>query len=108
MSSLPGSSALLKIGLPDYVLHAGGYAILCLLLYVALRQGWGVGVRNSTILSWIISVIYGLTDEYHQSFVPRRTPDLRDLLADAVGALLILCLIHVIRRLKGRSVGRTV
>ena len=31
---------------------------------------------------------YGATDEWHQSFVPGRDADVRDLVADAVGAAL--------------------
>ena len=34
----------------------------------------------------LLAVGYGVTDEWHQSFVPGRTPELRDLLADAVGS----------------------
>jgi VanZ family protein len=31
--------------------------------------------------------LYGVTDEWHQSFVPGRTPAADDLVADAVGSL---------------------
>ena len=34
----------------------------------------------------LLAVVYGATDEWHQSFVPGRTPELRDLFADAVGS----------------------
>ena len=34
-----------------------------------------------------IAVAYGATDEVHQMFVPGRTPDVMDVLADAAGAL---------------------
>lgn len=34
------------------------------------------------------ALLYGLTDEYHQSLVPGREADVLDLLADTVGGLL--------------------
>jgi VanZ family protein len=32
-------------------------------------------------------VAYGVSDEFHQSFVPGRTPDVADIYADAAGAI---------------------
>lgn len=34
--------------------------------------------------------VYGLTDEYHQTFVDGRTPDLKDLRNDTIGAALAM------------------
>ena len=39
------------------------------------------------LISLCISVLYGLSDEIHQGFVPKRTPSLVDLIADSFGAL---------------------
>jgi VanZ family protein len=33
-----------------------------------------------------VAVTYGVTDEWHQSFVPNRQADVRDAIANAVGA----------------------
>jgi VanZ family protein len=37
-------------------------------------------------LAFLIAVSYGLSDEFHQSFVPNRDPSLVDLAIDALGA----------------------
>ncbi len=37
----------------------------------------------------LIPVLFGISDEYHQSFIAGRTPELFDLAADAAGALLV-------------------
>jgi len=44
----------------------------------------------------IIGIIYGLTDELHQSFVPGRTSDIYDFLVDLIGIILSLCLFNLI------------
>ncbi len=36
----------------------------------------------------LLSVLYGAFDEVHQSFTPGRSPDVRDLFADGLGAAL--------------------
>jgi VanZ family protein len=38
----------------------------------------------------VIATLYGVSDEIHQAFVPLRTPDVRDVIADATGAALAL------------------
>lgn len=37
-------------------------------------------------LSVLISFLYAVSDEYHQSFVPGRGPAFRDVLIDTIGA----------------------
>lgn len=46
--------------------------------------------EKAMILSLLISILYGISDEIHQMFVPMRTPDMMDLLADGIGAGLFL------------------
>jgi VanZ family protein len=41
---------------------------------------------------WAVVGIYGVFDELTQGFVPRRTPDLKDWIADAIGAAIGLSL----------------
>jgi len=65
----------------DKLLHAAVYAVLALALLF--------GGRGRRPWMWIaVAVLYGLSDEIHQSFVPNRQADLLDVLADAAGAAL--------------------
>ena len=65
----------------DKLLHASVYAVLALLLLFADRG------RRPWL--WVAAAaLYGLSDELHQSFVPNRTADSLDLLADVAGAVL--------------------
>lgn len=70
----------------DKLIHLFIYAVLGLLFYLSLRES---GVRKN--LFWLaagFSVAYGITDEFHQSFIPGRIPSFGDLTADAFGAVL--------------------
>jgi VanZ family protein len=49
-------------------------------------------------LNWVICVIYGMSDEFHQSFIPGRSVEAMDVLADAVGAGVMIFLIFSMTR----------
>ena len=72
--------------------HIIEYGILALLLYRALR-GYEVDKTKAVILSILFSGLYGLTDEFHQSFTPGREPRIRDVAFDTIGASLSMLLI---------------
>ncbi len=86
MSSGPVESDTLH-RVPDYVLHACGYALLYVLLHLACHEGLRLRPgRGSYWLPLLLTILYGMSDEYHQSFVPSRDASLRDLLADSIGS----------------------
>jgi VanZ family protein len=62
--------------------HFTVYAVLAVLFRRALREGRGIWA-----LSWVLAVLYAASDEWHQSFVPGRHPQLTDVLIDACGAV---------------------
>jgi VanZ family protein len=77
--------------------HFSIYAILAFWWWRALSRGRRV---EKVILAavFVISALYGASDEFHQSFVPGRDASWLDWLTDVVGAAVAL---WVIRR-KGR------
>jgi hypothetical protein len=65
--------------------HFGAYAALGASLAVLLRWlGWSA--VWSLLAAVAIATLYGVTDEFHQSFVPNRMTDPKDLLVDFLGA----------------------
>ena len=66
----------------DKVVHFAVYGLLATLV---CRQGRGWRAAGWTLLA--VSA-YGATDEWHQSFVPGRSTDLFDWIADTAGAAL--------------------
>ena len=69
----------------DKVAHLGLYTILGVALAWGARRN---GNRPAPAILVLVGVAYGVLDEWHQSFVPGRTPDGGDLIADAAGVVL--------------------
>ena len=92
MAIIFGASSLsdpdpLPGGVSDKGGHLIGYVILSVLLLRALSGGRVAGVTwRAATLAILGSTLYGVSDEFHQSFVPGRTPDIFDVMADATGA----------------------
>ena len=89
-------------GVDDGVAHALQYAVLAALLLrgVAGARWRGVGVRAAA-LAVLLATLYGVTDEAHQRFVPGRTAEVTDLVADALGAAVatgVICGWSIVRR----------
>jgi VanZ family protein len=71
----------------DKLLHVCGYGLLGLLFCRAYRSCWPAASGRSLARCAVLSAaLFGLSDEIHQSFVPFRTADPWDVLADVVGA----------------------
>ena len=79
--------------LGDFILkktaHIMEYGIFATLLYRALVNS-NVKKSKAMWIAVLIAFLYGVTDEFHQSFTPGRTPTLRDILIDTTGAALFV------------------
>jgi VanZ family protein len=72
----------------DKLEHTVAYAVLAALLVRALAGGLGHPITSRVaILAVGIAAGYGMSDEIHQHFVPHRSMDAYDLLADTTGAV---------------------
>lgn len=70
----------------DKVGHTIIYTILGSLYYLGFCADPYRG--KSLLLTVLVAILYGLGDEWHQSFVPNRDVSGLDLLADTVGGFL--------------------
>ena len=68
--------------------HVAEYFVLALLLDRAWREGSPLRPRWAPLAAFVVAVLYSLTDEYHQTFVPERTASLFDCGFDSLGAAL--------------------
>ncbi|HID89196.1 MAG TPA: hypothetical protein EYP52_05740 [Anaerolineae bacterium] len=71
--------------------HALAYGLLAWLYLQAMRRE-APPSKRLRLLSLVLAVAYGVTDEVHQALVPGRTPRLTDVLIDGVGATLAIAL----------------
>lgn len=86
LSELPGLPAGTDFPLADKAGHFVLYGIL------GAALGWGrwVAGPGSAPPHWALLAAgwaYGAVDEWHQSFVPARTPDAADFLVDVLGVV---------------------
>ena len=78
---------------PDKVVHTGIYALLGALWQIGRsRPDRPLGQPRA---AWALATGFGALDEVHQSYVPGRSADPWDLLADAVGALAGVALVRL-------------
>jgi hypothetical protein len=92
-------------GLSDFnPMHYVAYFMLG--LTVAFALGKRAGTWLGCALNVVICVAYGLSDEWHQSFVPMRSPDILDLKHDAIGAAAAAILVLLIMALQSRRGSR--
>ena len=104
LSAIPGDALPRMPGWwnGDKLIHGAVYAVLGALCWYGAR-GTLPRVRgpvHQVIAAGLITTLYGISDEMHQSFTPRRSPDAFDVIADAVGGLLgaLVCVAIVARR----------
>ena len=105
LSHQPGDSLHLPdITDLDKLLHGLAYGVLAASVLLALppsrcrqrplRTGAGVV---------FFCFLYGISDEFHQSFIPGRCPSAADLVADTLGAALVVTVILTAARCRAFS-----
>jgi len=68
------------------VAHFILYGVLAVLLLIAFHDG-GAYTRTTMIAAVAGAFLYGISDEFHQSFVPGRDPSLMDIGVNTLGAV---------------------
>ena len=73
----------------DKIFHVIEYGIFGWLLTRSMRFSFpGKRFAYLAAATFCIGILYGVSDEWHQSFVPNRDSSLKDLAADAAGVAL--------------------
>ena len=71
--------------------HISAYFVLGILLFNLLKE-YNLGVKKMIFISIAIAMLYACTDEIHQTFVPGRSGEVRDVLIDTAGAAAGVCI----------------
>jgi len=91
LSHQPGDSSFFPkfLGI-DKLLHVIAYGSLAAAFLYGLNPLTKSSFRAlAAIVVILFCVLFGISDEYHQSFIPGRSVSAWDVVADGVGALLI-------------------
>lgn len=86
---IPIPESVQKAGVSDKSLHFMAYLMLVFLLWFTVSGVQRIDWRR--LRPWLVLVAlvaYGIIDELLQGFVPGRSPDVMDLVADVAGVLL--------------------
>jgi VanZ family protein len=104
VSSIPVQVDFSRIPFRDKGVHFTEYAMLGALLAHALRTS--LPTRHALfafVLAAFATILWGTIDEIHQAFVPGRNSDVRDLIADGLGAMFGAALYLIVRRQRERQ-----
>ncbi len=76
----------------DKIYHAGAYFVLALLAWRSFRH-FATKPFALMLSTLVFCSLYGVSDEWHQSFVAGRSADFTDWLADTAGAALAVAIL---------------
>ena len=81
--------------------HIMEYGIFATLIYRGLINS-KIEKKKALWYAVIFALLYGITDEFHQSFTPGRGPTVRDVIIDTTGAsIFIFGIIQNIKKMPG-------
>jgi VanZ family protein len=85
---VPGDSfPEITLDFGDKFVHVFLYFLLMIFTYISFAEQKVADLKDKVmILSFLFTVLYGVSDEIHQFFVPNRLFDFYDMLANAAGA----------------------
>ena len=91
---------------PDYLSHLGEYFVLGLLVALSFNSS-GLVPEKTALFAVLWSTFYGITDEFHQFFVPTRTPSLKDIAMDTLGGIIAVLLWLFIKKQSAKGKERS-
>ncbi len=89
----------------DKLMHGSAYAIMGFLAWRTFRHHVQ-SLRILAVISVLFASLYGISDEFHQSFVVGRTEDVWDWVADTTGASLMVWVLYIRRLRNGDLISR--
>lgn len=77
-----------RVPLRDKGVHFVEYGVLGWLCAAASSRSWpSVAAWRTGVFAVVVSALWGLSDEIHQAFVPGRSSEVADFIADLVGSI---------------------
>ncbi|MCI0595916.1 MAG: VanZ family protein [candidate division Zixibacteria bacterium] len=100
-----GSIPDLRIPFPhsDKVAHFTVFGVLSFLLGRAAGWSWGWSWFRVACFAVVVTSLYGITDEWHQSHVKGRSVEVADWMADTLGAVFAQVMLFCVYKRKIRT-----
>lgn len=89
LSDQPSLPAPMLFPHQDKLIHLAAYAVMGLLAWRCVSR-LPLNQKTMMVIALIYCLIFAFTDEWHQSYIPGRTADIFDWIADAVGASIVI------------------
>ena len=89
------SIPFVKAGFFDYTIigHMIEFGVLAFFMWQAVAFSFKVKERKVFLWSAILAILYAISDEIHQYFVPLRHGSIMDVLFDTAGIIIVLLII---------------
>ena len=92
--------------IPDWLSHGAVYAGLAVLACRALAGGVRAAPLRVAVMGAALASVYGVTDEWHQVYVPHRIAEVADVVKDMGGAVIGAALFHLLATRFATATGR--
>ena len=83
------------------IAHMCEYAILFLLIYYGLHKTFKY--QYYLLISLILTFLYACSDEFHQTFIPDRSGQFKDVLIDTIGMIIMFSIIYLWQKEKNSN-----
>lgn len=96
---------LTEISFFDKGAHLMEFALLGFLLSLGFFLGFGFSVRVKSVLILASGILLGFLDELHQYFIPGRSFEVLDMVADSIGVLIgLVAFFYLSRTNRGKVI----
>lgn len=103
LSHLSNPKSIILISETDF-LHYPEFAIFSFLLIRLLDHTHSeISIYRKIFFTMFFSLIFAISDEIHQAFIPKRTPELLDLFRDFVGSTSGIIIYVILKRMMVRK-----
>jgi len=96
-STLSGTSGPGGISITPIIYHFVVFFLFCSFLLLAIKGTEKLKFKH-IIIALIISIIYAISDEFHQSFTPGRDASIKDIMIDTAGIFLSIIILSIKKR----------
>jgi VanZ family protein len=101
IASNTSGSNIPRFGIYDLLVKKGGHMLGYALLAASFFHGLDNGKRPARSLfigAVLLAILYAISDEFHQSFTPGRSPAIKDVCIDTIGSIIGIAVLHALRR----------